>query len=115
MQYVIRLSVRYYGSISQNPGRAGVQPEEEPVGPIRAFGGRGIKEGVDKAMTNIAESIGEPWYSLRDRMREEGCYHVETDYAPCSRVRPLLLWSPKDLGGAARAGRQSPLDAPCNG
>ncbi len=67
-------------------------------------GTRGIKEGVEKAMTNIAESIGEPWYSLRDRMREDGCYHVETDYAPCSRVRPLLLWSPKDLGGG-RKGR----------
>ena len=39
---------------------------------------RGMEEGVETALTSIAESVGEPWGSLRDRMREEGRYHVET-------------------------------------
>jgi benzoyl-CoA 2,3-epoxidase subunit A len=39
---------------------------------------RGMEEGVEKAFSNIAESIGTPWRALRDTMREEGRYHVET-------------------------------------
>lgn len=39
---------------------------------------KGMEAGVEKALTNIAESMGEPWEGLRDRMREEGRYHVET-------------------------------------
>lgn len=39
---------------------------------------RGMEEGVEKAFTNIAESIGQQWTALRDTMREEGRYHVET-------------------------------------
>jgi benzoyl-CoA 2,3-dioxygenase component A len=39
---------------------------------------RGMEEGVEKAFTNIAESIGQQWVALRDMMREEGRYHVET-------------------------------------
>ena len=41
----------------------------------------GLKEmeaGVEKAFVNIAESIGQPWATLRDAMREDGRYHVET-------------------------------------
>lgn len=41
----------------------------------------GLKEmeaGVDEAFTNIAESLGQQWLNLRDVMREEGRYHVET-------------------------------------
>lgn len=45
---------------------------------IYICGLRGMEEGVEKALTNIAESIGQPWRSLRDTMREEGRYHVET-------------------------------------
>jgi benzoyl-CoA 2,3-dioxygenase component A len=37
-----------------------------------------MEEGVEKAFTNIAESIGQQWVALRDVMREEGRYHVET-------------------------------------
>ncbi|WP_040604282.1 benzoyl-CoA 2,3-epoxidase subunit BoxA [Sagittula stellata] len=39
---------------------------------------RGMEEGVEKALTNIAESIGQQWTALRDAMRDEGRYHVET-------------------------------------
>lgn len=39
---------------------------------------RGMEEGVEAAMTTIAESFGEQWQAVRDVMREEGRYHVET-------------------------------------
>ncbi|MEZ5675123.1 MAG: benzoyl-CoA 2,3-epoxidase subunit BoxA [Thalassovita sp.] len=45
---------------------------------IYICGLRGMEEGVEKAFTNIAESIGVQWVALRDAMREEGRYHVET-------------------------------------
>lgn len=45
---------------------------------IYVCGLKGMEEGVEKAMTNIAESIGQQWTALRDAMRDEGRYHVET-------------------------------------
>lgn len=45
---------------------------------IYICGLRGMEEGVEKAMTSIAESMGQQWRSLRDIMRDEGRYHVET-------------------------------------
>ncbi len=45
---------------------------------IYICGLRGMEEGVEAAMTTITESFGEQWQSLRDVMREEGRYHVET-------------------------------------
>lgn len=45
---------------------------------IYVCGLRGMEEGVEKALTNIAESFGMPWAALRDTMRSEGRYHVET-------------------------------------
>ncbi|WP_372602693.1 benzoyl-CoA 2,3-epoxidase subunit BoxA [Actibacterium sp.] len=45
---------------------------------IYICGLRGMEEGVEKAFTNIAESIGTQWVALRDTMRSEGRYHVET-------------------------------------
>lgn len=39
---------------------------------------RGMEDGVERAMTSIAESMGIQWTALRDTMREEGRYHVET-------------------------------------
>ena len=50
----------------------------DPNTHIYICGLRGMEEGVEKALTNIAESIGQPWGTLRDTMREEGRYHVET-------------------------------------
>ncbi|APE44667.1 benzoyl-CoA oxygenase/reductase, BoxA protein [Sulfitobacter alexandrii] len=45
---------------------------------IYICGLRGMEEGVEKAMTSIAESLGQQWTALRDAMREDGRYHVET-------------------------------------
>jgi benzoyl-CoA 2,3-dioxygenase component A len=45
---------------------------------IYICGLRGMEEGVDRAMTSIAESLGEQWIAMRDAMRAEGRYHVET-------------------------------------
>lgn len=50
----------------------------DPLTHIYICGLRGMEEGVEHAFTNIAESMGEHWTSLRDTMREEGRYHVET-------------------------------------
>lgn len=60
--------------------------EEEAVAELLAddrthiyiCGLRGMEEGVERAMTSIAESMGQQWIALRDTMREEGRYHVET-------------------------------------
>ncbi|MGJ8626079.1 MAG: benzoyl-CoA 2,3-epoxidase subunit BoxA [Sulfitobacter sp.] len=45
---------------------------------IYICGLRGMEDGVEHAMTSIAESMGVQWAALRDTMREEGRYHVET-------------------------------------
>lgn len=37
-----------------------------------------MEQGVEEAFASIAESMGQPWQALRDSMREEGRYHVET-------------------------------------
>ncbi|WP_121631649.1 benzoyl-CoA 2,3-epoxidase subunit BoxA [Tropicibacter alexandrii] len=50
----------------------------DPKTHIYICGLRGMEEGVELAFTNIAESIGLQWTALRDTMRDEGRYHVET-------------------------------------
>lgn len=45
---------------------------------IYICGLRGMEEGLERAFANIAESIGIQWVALRDAMRSEGRYHVET-------------------------------------
>jgi len=50
----------------------------DPATHIYICGLRGMEEGVERAFTSIAESLGEHWTALRDRMREDGRYHVET-------------------------------------
>lgn len=50
----------------------------DPHTHVYICGLRGMEEGVEQAFTNIAESIGQQWVALRDMMREEGRYHVET-------------------------------------
>jgi benzoyl-CoA 2,3-epoxidase subunit A len=50
----------------------------DPKTHIYICGLRGMEEGVEKAFSNIAESIGQQWVTLRDAMRDEGRYHVET-------------------------------------
>ncbi len=51
---------------------------EDPRTHIYICGLKEMEDGVERAFTNIAESIGQQWRSLRDVMREEGRYHVET-------------------------------------
>ncbi len=50
----------------------------DPNTHIYICGLKGMEEGVESAFANIAESGGTPWGALRDAMREEGRYHVET-------------------------------------
>ncbi|SPF81616.1 benzoyl-CoA 2,3-epoxidase subunit BoxA [Pseudoprimorskyibacter insulae] len=50
----------------------------DPKTHIYICGLRGMEEGVEKSFANIAESQGEQWIALRDKMRDEGRYHVET-------------------------------------
>ncbi len=50
----------------------------DPSCHIYICGLKGMEEGVERALTNIAESMGQQWTALRDVMREEGRYHVET-------------------------------------
>ena len=62
----------------QAEGDAVAEMLGDPNTYIYICGLRGMEEGVEKAFTNIAESIGVQWVALRDAMREEGRYHVET-------------------------------------
>ena len=50
----------------------------DPHTHIYICGLRGMEEGVEKAFISIAESLGLPWTTLRNALREEGRYHVET-------------------------------------
>ncbi len=51
---------------------------QDPNGHIYVCGLRAMEEGVEAAMTTIAESFGQQWHALRDAMRDDGRYHVET-------------------------------------
>ena len=50
----------------------------DPNTHIYICGLKEMEDGVERAFTNIAESTGQQWRALRDIMREEGRYHVET-------------------------------------
>ncbi len=50
----------------------------DPHTHIYICGLRGMEQGVELAFRNIAESTGLGWDALRDAMRDEGRYHVET-------------------------------------
>ena len=45
---------------------------------IYVCGLRGLEDGMDSALVDIARQHGMDWPSLRTRMREEGRFHVET-------------------------------------
>ncbi len=51
---------------------------QDPRTHIYICGLRGMEEGVEQAFTNIAESFGQSWAALRDTLRNDGRYHVET-------------------------------------
>jgi benzoyl-CoA 2,3-dioxygenase component A len=50
----------------------------DPDGYIYICGLRAMEEGVEEALSAIAEGAGLEWRSVRDTMREDGRYHVET-------------------------------------
>lgn len=51
---------------------------QDPQSYVYICGLRDMEDGVNAALTEIASGYGEDWTSLRDRMREDGRYHVET-------------------------------------
>ncbi|MGB7240871.1 MAG: FAD-binding oxidoreductase, partial [Sulfitobacter sp.] len=51
---------------------------EDPNTHIYICGLRGMEDGVDAAFVAVAQQRGLQWATLRDAMREEGRYHVET-------------------------------------
>jgi benzoyl-CoA 2,3-dioxygenase component A len=50
----------------------------DPRTHVYVCGLRGMEAGVEQAFVNIAESLGVSWTAMRDAMREEGRYHIET-------------------------------------
>ncbi|MGO8800673.1 MAG: benzoyl-CoA 2,3-epoxidase subunit BoxA [Roseiarcus sp.] len=50
----------------------------DPNAYIYVCGLRAMEKGVEEALGSVAESMGLQWRSLRDAMREEGRYHIET-------------------------------------
>ncbi len=50
----------------------------DPKTHVYICGLKGMEEGVDEAFATIASAIGHDWQSLRDDLRKQGRYHVET-------------------------------------
>jgi benzoyl-CoA 2,3-dioxygenase component A len=51
---------------------------QDPNTHVYICGMKEMEDGVERAFTNIAESVGQQWRALRDAMCEEGRFHVET-------------------------------------
>lgn len=51
---------------------------QDPRGHIYICGLKAMEKGVEEALADIARGIGLDWADLRDTMREDGRYHVET-------------------------------------
>jgi benzoyl-CoA 2,3-epoxidase subunit A len=51
---------------------------KDPKGHIYICGLKAMEHGVEEALSDIARSIGLEWSDLRDTMRDDGRYHVET-------------------------------------
>ena len=70
----------------RNMCRTGCWPRPRPsptCWPIRnthiyVCGLRGMEAGVEQAFVGVAESVGLSWEALRETLRAEGRYHVET-------------------------------------
>ena len=50
----------------------------DPAGYIYVCGKRAMEDGVNEALSDIARGAGLVWSQIRDTMRAEGRYHVET-------------------------------------
>ncbi|MBE1285443.1 MAG: benzoyl-CoA 2,3-epoxidase subunit BoxA [Rhodobacteraceae bacterium] len=51
---------------------------QNPDGYIYICGLKAMEQGVEEALKDIARGLGLEWTELRDQMREDGRYHVET-------------------------------------
>ncbi len=51
---------------------------QDPNGYVYICGLKAMEQGVEEAFKDIARSLALNWTDLRDRMRDEGRYHVET-------------------------------------
>jgi benzoyl-CoA 2,3-dioxygenase component A len=51
---------------------------KDPNAYIYICGLRSMEEGVEQALSDISKEIGMEWADMRNAMREEGRYHVET-------------------------------------
>ena len=51
---------------------------KDPNAHIYICGLRSMEEGVEKALSDISDGIGIEWAAVRNAMRDEGRYHVET-------------------------------------
>ncbi|MCF6233020.1 MAG: benzoyl-CoA 2,3-epoxidase subunit BoxA [Rhodobacteraceae bacterium] len=51
---------------------------QHPKGHIYICGLKAMEHGVEEALSDIARGVGLNWAELRDTMREDGRYHVET-------------------------------------
>jgi benzoyl-CoA 2,3-dioxygenase component A len=51
---------------------------QDPNTYVYICGMKEMEDGVERAFTNIAESFGQEWRTVRDVMRDEGRFHVET-------------------------------------
>ena len=51
---------------------------QDPNGHIYICGLKAMEKGVEEALSYIARGIGLKWTDIRDRMRNDGRYHVET-------------------------------------
>jgi benzoyl-CoA 2,3-epoxidase subunit A len=51
---------------------------QDPKGHIYICGLKEMEQGVEEALSDIARSVGLTWVEIRDVMRQDGRYHVET-------------------------------------
>ena len=51
---------------------------QDPKGYIYICGLKAMEQGVEEALSDIARGIGLNWTEVRDAMRDDGRYHVET-------------------------------------
>ena len=51
---------------------------QDPKGHIYMCGKRAMEDGVNQALSDIARGAGLVWTEIRDTMRQQGRYHVET-------------------------------------
>lgn len=51
---------------------------QDPKGHIYICGLKDMEQGVQEALSDIARGVGLTWVEIRDAMRQDGRYHVET-------------------------------------